>query len=210
MPWLSICFGAMVVPAGIISILLIVLQPILVGAFCGICLMIAVCMLVMIVLTLPEVIAAGQLLVRAKKNGKGFWAVFWKGDLSSSSLPVKPLQRTRTSVLGFTIPWNLALTLCLSVWILASPTLLALSHPASDSNYIIGPLLFAISVISCVELVRFLRFFNLALGFGLCLSVFFLEGFSVLGWVSNLSTGILVAFLSVPKGIRRERYGENA
>lgn len=207
MPWLAICFGAMVVPAGMISILLIVLQPILVGAFCGICLMIAVCMLVMILLTLPEVIAVIQLLVRAKKRGKGFWSVFWKGDTSPVALPEKPLQRTWTSSLGFTIPWNLALTICLSVWVLVSPSVLNLSHPASDSNYIMGPLLFAFSVISFGETVRFLRFANLVLGIAFIVSVFLLKGFSELGWISNLTCGIFACLLSFPKGRQREKCG---
>ncbi len=206
MPWVSILFGMMVIPAGMISILLIVLQPLLVGAFCGICLFIAICMLTMILLTIPEMAATVQILLKAKKNGC-FWSVFWKGDLSNAVSPSKPIERNFTSEFGFTVPWNLFLTALLGVWVMLSPSLFGDLHPASDSNYIVGPLLIALSVISFSEIARSLRFVNILLGCGLVLSAFLLKGLTPFGFMSNLASGILICALSFPKGKRRECYG---
>ena len=208
MPWVSVFFGMMVIPAGMVSILLIVLQPVLVGAWCGICLLIAVCMLVMILLTIPELAATAQLLLKARKN-RNFWSVFWHGDLSLPAPVVSPIQRNCISELGFTIPWNLVLTALLGVWLMCSPYLLENAHPAADTNYIAGPLLVAISIISFSEVIRSLRFVNVLIALGLIVSSFVFSGFSSLGWVNNLIVGVLIAVFSFPKGKRKERYGES-
>jgi hypothetical protein len=55
MPWMVTFFGILVVPLGVVSITLIVLQPLAVGAWCTPCLIAAAAMLVMIALTLDEV-----------------------------------------------------------------------------------------------------------------------------------------------------------
>jgi uncharacterized membrane protein len=206
MPWVSILFGMMVIPAGMMSLLLIVLQPLIVGAFCGICLFIAVCMLIMILLTIPEMAATVQVLLKAKKNGH-FWSVFWKGDLSNPLAPSKPLARNLTSEFGFTLQWNLFLTAILGVWVMLSPSLFGDLHPASDSNYVVGPLLIALSVISFSEIARPLRFVNILLVCGLILSAFVLSGFSRLGFMSNLASGTFMCALCFPKGKQRELYG---
>ncbi len=73
-------FGILVVPLGVVSIVLIILQPLAVGAWCSICLLTALAMLIMIPLTLDEVVAMIQFLVQAKRDGKPFWRTFWKGD----------------------------------------------------------------------------------------------------------------------------------
>ncbi len=206
MPWVSAFFGLMVIPAGMISILLIVAQPVLVGAWCGICLLIAACMLVMILLTIPEMAATVQILLKAKKK-RHFWTVFWKGDSSAPVARSKPLKRKGTSELGFTLPWNLFLSVLLGISIMCSPSFFGDLHPASDSNYMVGPLLIAISVISCCEITRSLRFINVVLALGLILSAFFLKGLTNLGCMSNVVTGILICLLSFPRGKIREKYG---
>jgi hypothetical protein len=77
MPWLVIFLGILIVPVGITSIILIILQPLIVGAWCGLCLMIALAMLIMAALTLGELKAALQLLKRTNKQT--FWKTFWTG-----------------------------------------------------------------------------------------------------------------------------------
>jgi hypothetical protein len=206
MPWVSALFGLMVIPAGMISILLIVLQPLMVGAWCGICLMIAVCMLIMVLLTIPELAATFQVLSRSYKN-KNFWTVFWNGESGGVEGQVSPIDRNVTSELGFTFPWNLVVSVCLGIWLMCSPSIFGDMHPAADANYIAGPLLVAASVISFSEILRWVRFFHLLLAIGLVVSAFALEGFSFWGWINNLSLGVCVFLLSFPKGRIRERYG---
>lgn len=208
MPWLAAVFGLMVVPAGITSILLIVSQPVLVGAWCGICLMIAVCMLIMVLLTIPEMVAVFQLLFRARRQGK-FWHVFWKGDAEAAyALPAAPIDRKGFSRFGFTCPWNLVLSIFLGIWIMCAPTTLGLLHPAADSNYIAGPLVIAFSIISMSEPARTLRFVNFLLGVFLVTAPFWLEGFSVAGRMDNFIVGAIIALLSLRKGKIHERYGK--
>jgi len=57
MPWMVAGFGLVVVPLGIVSIVLVIMQPVVVGAWCTPCLATAVLMLAMIPLALDEVVA---------------------------------------------------------------------------------------------------------------------------------------------------------
>ncbi len=206
MPWLSVLFGAMVVPAGLVSILLIVSQPVFVGAWCGICLAIAVCMLMMIVLTVPEVVSSLQLLRR--KMGKGFLRVFWKGDFVVESLfPSRPIARKGLSAHGISCPWNLLLSIVIGVWLMCAPSVFAIAHPAADGDYLVGPLLIAFSVLSLSEVVRSMRFVNALLGIILFSTPFWLVGFSLFSAVHNGFLGVVVFILSLRKGMIRERYG---
>ena len=79
MPWLVLAFAFLVIPVGIVSITLIILQPVVVGAWCSWCLATAACMLLMIVLTAGELAAALQFLKEARKRGNSLWQTFWKG-----------------------------------------------------------------------------------------------------------------------------------
>ncbi len=208
MPWLAVFFGMMVIPAGAMSILLIVLQPLAVGAWCGICLMIAFCMLFMILLTIPEMTATLQVLQRAKKR-KMFWTVFWKGDISSSGQPSRPVDRNITSILGFTASWSSVLSVLLGVWCMSSPYIFGDASPASDVNYATGPLIVAFSILSFSEIARPLRWVVAALGCLLMFSSFCLEGFSSLGFVSNLVSGVLFILFSCCTSKKRESYGSD-
>lgn len=209
MPWLAGVFSLMVVPAGVTSILLIVSQPVLVGAWCGLCLVTAACMLVMVLLTIPEMIAVFQLLHQAKKTGKGFWKVFWKGDPTASfAKKAEPIARKGFSEFGFTCPWNLVASILLGIWLMCAPTILGLAHPAADSNYIVGPLVVTFSIIAMSEVTRALRFVNIVLAIALFTAPYWLLGFSSLGTINNHIVGALIVLLSLRKGKILEQYGK--
>jgi len=209
MPWLAGIFGLMVVPAGITSILLIVSQPVLVGAWCGICLLIAACMLIMVLLTLPEMTAVLQLLYKAKKRGM-FWRTFWKGAPEAAVLDPVPVASNRGfSRFGFTCPWNLVALIGVGAWLMCAPTTLGIAHPAADSNYVVGPLLIAFSLISMAETARFLRFANMFLALFLFVSLYLFSGFSSLGAINTAVMGVLIALLSYRKGKIIQKYGVN-
>jgi hypothetical protein len=80
MPWVTLSFGILAVPVGFVSIILIMLQPLVVGAWCGICLLIAFCMLIILALSVDEIIAVFQYLSRAKKEGRSFLRAFFIGS----------------------------------------------------------------------------------------------------------------------------------
>ena len=213
MPWLSVFFGLMVVPAGFISVVLIILQPLLVGAWCGICLTIASCMLVMILLTLPEMAAVIQLLSWVRKTNRDFWGIFWNGiskvELSKYPGKVMTAKRRRGfSELGFTCPWNLVLSILIGGWLMLSPGVLGINQPAADVDYIVGPLLITFSIISMSEVTRHLRFANIALGFTLLVTPVWAEGFSFIGAVNDVFFGVLVMVLSLRKGLILEHCGK--
>ena len=73
-------FGIVVVPLGVISIYFIIIQPIMIGTYCTICLMAAAAMLIMIPYSLDELVAMGQFLVLNTRRGRPFWRSFFRGD----------------------------------------------------------------------------------------------------------------------------------
>lgn len=77
MPWIVIVFGLAVGPLGLVSILLVMFQPVLVGAWCTLCLITAVISVVMISPAMDELLASVQYLQRVKKMGGPFWKAFW-------------------------------------------------------------------------------------------------------------------------------------
>lgn len=77
MPWIVIGFGLAVGPLGIVSIALVMSQPLVVGAWCTLCLASAVVSLAMIGPAMDEVLASLQHLKREHARGASLWRAFW-------------------------------------------------------------------------------------------------------------------------------------
>lgn len=77
MPWIVVVFGLFVGPLGLISVLLVVLQPVMFSAWCTLCLVSAVCSVVMIGPAMDELLASLQYMKRSKKAGHSLWKTFW-------------------------------------------------------------------------------------------------------------------------------------
>jgi uncharacterized membrane protein len=77
MPWIVILFGVMVGPLGMISVLLVVVQPVLYDAWCTLCLASAVISVVMIGPAMDEMLASLQYLKRVKEANGSLWKAFW-------------------------------------------------------------------------------------------------------------------------------------
>jgi uncharacterized membrane protein len=77
MPWIVLLFGVAVGPLGAISVLLVIAQPVLYGAYCTLCLASAVISLVMIPPALDEVLASLHHLRRVRTDGGSVWRAFW-------------------------------------------------------------------------------------------------------------------------------------
>lgn len=85
-PWIVIVFGFAVGPLGAGSILLVILQPVLLSAFCTLCLVTAVISVVMIGPAMDEVLASLQFLRRARDEGRSVWRAFWGlGDAGAAT-----------------------------------------------------------------------------------------------------------------------------
>jgi hypothetical protein len=77
MPWIVIVFGIAVGPLGIVSITLVVLQPVMFGAWCTLCLASAVISVAMIGPAMDEFLASCQYMRQEQDRGRGLWRVFW-------------------------------------------------------------------------------------------------------------------------------------
>lgn len=77
MPWIVIVFGIAVGPLGLVSILLVVLQPLLFHAWCTLCLASAVISISMIGPAMDELLASLQHLRRERERGRALWPAFW-------------------------------------------------------------------------------------------------------------------------------------
>ncbi len=166
MPWMVLLFGIMVIPAGFVSILLIMLQPLIVGYWCFWCLFTAVCMLVMIALSIDEVIAVLLFLADVKKNKGPFWKIFWKGG---EQVPYPEIPYKHETILhsfyemkaGVTFPWNLIVSVLLGGILMFGPS--SLSPLFSDIDHVVGALVATIAFIAMAEPARAFRFVNIPL-----------------------------------------------
>ncbi|QZA59021.1 vitamin K epoxide reductase family protein [Candidatus Rhabdochlamydia porcellionis] len=199
-PWLVCFFGFLVVPVSIISVLLIILQPVVVGAWCSLCLATACFMSIMILFTAPELVAT-LLLLKEAKHKHCFWQTFWHGIHIEEKKP-KFFKQS----FGITLPWNLLLLIIVGVWLIISSYYISNGF-LINIHYILGPLIAFISLISCAEVFRSLRFLNLLFGAILLVVVWFHHEISLLLIFHNLFLGALICFLSFPKGKVLEKYG---
>lgn len=77
MPWIVILFGLAVGPLGLVSIFLVVAQPVLLQQWCTLCLCSALISVLMISPATDEVLASLQYLKRVKQQGYSWWQAFW-------------------------------------------------------------------------------------------------------------------------------------
>jgi uncharacterized membrane protein len=79
-PWMVLLFGIDVIPLGIVSAVLVVMQGVVVGAWCTLCLMTAAISLILVVLAYDEVWASLAYLRRVwmrTRSKRILWDVFW-------------------------------------------------------------------------------------------------------------------------------------
>ena len=77
MPWIVVLFGILVGPLGVVSIMLVVFQPVLFDAWCTLCLVSAVVSVLMIGPAMDEFLASLQHLRRVHDAGHSVWRAFW-------------------------------------------------------------------------------------------------------------------------------------
>lgn len=214
MPWMVAGFGFVVVPLGIVSIALVIMQPLAVGAWCTLCLFTAAAMLLMIPLSLDEVVAMIQLVARKKREGQSAWRAFWLGadlpDDTATWQPVRPeTWRPEGMLWGLTSSWSLWLSAAIGVWLMSAPAAfgIGIQEAAADSDHLVGALIIVISIISLAEVARPARFLNAPLGLWLIAAPWFLEGATAGSRWNSALMGLAVALLSLPLGRLRDHYG---
>jgi hypothetical protein len=215
MPWMVTFFGILVVPLGITHIVLVILQPVVVGHWCTLCLAAAGVMLLMIPLTLDEVVAMIQFLAQARREGKPLWRTFWVGDTIAGGAKDTRTPRYGSPVLsmppaavwGVSVPWSLLASAALGLWLMFAPAVLGSAGRAADSDHLAGPLILTTAAIATAEVVRPLRFVSVLLGGWLIVAPSVLEGGGGAAHWNDMIVGVLVIVLSLRRGPISERYG---
>jgi hypothetical protein len=77
MPWMVILFGLAVGPLGVVSVTLVILQPVLFDSWCTLCLASGLVSVLMIGPAMDEMLASLQHLKRAREGGYSTWQAFW-------------------------------------------------------------------------------------------------------------------------------------
>jgi uncharacterized membrane protein len=211
MPWMVMFFGILVVPLGIVSITLIILQPLAVGTWCTPCLIAAAAMLAMIALTLDEVVAMLQFLVQARREGQSVWRTFWLGGDLRDTQPAARVHAdvvsARAMIWGVALPWNLVIAVGLGLWLMASPAIFATDGYAAHSDHLIGALAVTVAMVALADVGRPARFLNIAFGAWFIAAPWLLGGGTAGSTLNDMAIGAALILLSLPRGPVGERYG---
>jgi hypothetical protein len=214
MPWMVTFFFILVVPLGVVSIVLVILQPLAVGYWCSICLFTALVMLFMIPVAVDEVIAMGQFMRQSVRNGKPFWRTFWVGgttgepneDKRTPAYGAPARKMIEPMIWGVTAPWTLVVSAALGIWLMFAPAVFGTHGTAADSDHLVGALITTVAVIVMAEVIRAGRFLNVLLGAWIAIAPWMLSGANTAVRWNGALVGMLVILLSLPRGRIRERY----
>lgn len=216
MPWLVILFGLMIVPLGAVSIFFIIIQPILIGTWCTLCLIAAAAMLLQIPYSVDELIATGQFLLDRRRKGRSVLLAFFQGDTMDGGRQMEPENfeaspwATLRDMLGggVSLPWPLALSIGVGVWLMCTRLIFGTQGAQANSDHLIGSLVITVAVTAMAEAARPARFINMLLAIPLMAAPWILDGGSPLADWSGVAAGVVLILLSIPRGRIEHRYGE--
>ncbi len=204
MPWMVVLFGLLVVPPGVVSIVLVILQPVAVGSWCFLCLVAAFNMLIMVPLALDEVIATCQYLQRAKQAGHGYLQTMCLG----TAVYMDKEDNSEAKPTAFDMPpAGLLVSTLASAGLLAAPHFLRVTEAASLNCYIVGALAMTFSVMAFAEVCRPVRLLNLLLAAWLIASLMFLPGYSQVSVYTIAVAATVIGLCSISRGKIMHRYG---
>lgn len=214
MPWLVMLFGFLIVPLGAVSITFIIIQPIVLGTWCALCLIGAAAMLVQIPYSLDELVATGQFLLRRYRAGRPVLKIFLVGDTDEpgDEHEEKDFQRPPGPILkdmfggGVNLPWNLALCILIGVWLMLTRITLGNSGGMADWDHLIGALVITVAVSALAEVARPVRLLIVPLAAVLLVTPFMYPTDGV-ALIASLFCGLALMALSIPRGRIEERYG---
>lgn len=215
MPWMVAMFGIVVVPLGVVSITFIVIQPIVIGTWCTLCLVTAAAMLAMIPLSLDELVAMGQFLVQSHHRGEPFWRSFFQGgaqpggEIDRADGFDAPIGASAVSaVRGVTLPWTLIASMALGASLMFTRLFFDSAPPLADNDHLVGAMILTFAAMALAEVARVLRLANVAFGLWLVVAPWFILGGTIGARAFDMSVGLAVLLLSLPRGKRSdETYG---
>lgn len=214
MPWMVLALAITMLPLGLVSIYFIIIQPIVIGTWCTLCLIAALAMAVMIPYSLNEFVAMGQFMVDAHRKGKPFWRTFWTGDAmqggnadTSKGLIGTPREMIGDATRGVTYPWTLLLSIVLGVWLTFTRLSFDSAAAMADSDHLVGALVVTFAIMAFAEVGRAVRFINIPLGAWLIAAPWLLDGVaSPLAIWNGVICGALLIALAIPRGPVKDSY----
>ncbi|HEY9202491.1 MAG TPA: heavy metal-binding domain-containing protein [Gammaproteobacteria bacterium] len=214
MPWMVLGLAILILPLGVVSIYFVIIQPIVIGTWCTLCLIAALAMAVMIPYSLNEFVAMSQFLVWSRKQGKPFWRTFWTGDAmdggsddTAIGLVGTPREQWAQATRGVTYPWTLLLSIAIGVWLTFTRVTFDSVGAMVDSDHLVGLLVVTFSIIALAEVGRATRFINIPFGIWLIAAPWLLDGIaSSLAVWNSVICGVLLIALAIPRGKIRDSY----
>jgi hypothetical protein len=213
MPWMVAMFGVLVVPLGGVSIFFIMIQPVVIGTWCTVCLLSAAAMVLMLPYTFDELVAMFEYLLRARRRGESLWQVFWHGgaepDGKADDSPPLELRGDQVRLLlrqAAALPKAVLIAATLGVWLMFTRMTLGAGDMAANSDHLAGATVFVVSVCALAEVARPMRWLNIPLGIWIAVSGWLLPGATTLGLWTDMAVGIALIVLAVPRGPIRHRY----
>ncbi|MCC9167568.1 SPW repeat domain-containing protein [Pontibacter harenae] len=216
MPWIVIIFGILIFPLGVVSITLVILQPVSVGYWCTLCLSSAMVSLIMIPFAIDEVLATIQLMRHEKKARKtSYWKTLWfggtmkGGHIEETKNPETLLDLTLKEVTHdlFLRPWNLIIIMLVGMWVMAAPGVLGYSGTIANSNHLAGAIVVTFAIIAMSEVARPLRYLHILLGLWLVAAPFILGANQDMAMWNSLAAGIIIIPLAFRKGKVEDKRG---
>ena len=214
MPWMILALAITMLPLGLVSIYFIIIQPIVIGTWCTLCLVAGLAMIVMIPYSLNEFVAMGEFMLDAQRKGKPFWRTFWTGDaMDGGSTDIdKGLigttrEKIREATRGVTYPWTLLLSIAIGVWLTFTRLSFDSFGAMTNSDHLIGALVVTFAIMALAEVGRAVRFINIPFGAWLIAAPWLLDGIaSPLATWNSVLCGVLLMGLSIPRGTVRNSY----
>ncbi len=211
MPWMVVSFVFLVVPLGIVSILLVILQPLIVGKWCFLCLCTSVSMMFMIVFAVDELVAVCQFLSRSSKAGKGFWKTFFHGGDLPGTKDDEPCRLSESSLLtiaakafeGISFNFTLLLSAAIGAFFMLTPYLFSLQNKMASLDHLMGALIIVTSIVSFAEVIRSARFLNMVFGTIVIIGSWLLANMGIY----HTLFGLLTIILAIRKGKIFSMYG---
>ena len=124
-------------------------------------------------------------------------------------LPQKFGKVFNASVWGMSAPWTLVVSALIGIGLMVLPAWAGVPNKDTfaDINHLSGALIVVVTVICMGEVVRAGRFVNVLIGLALAILPWIMvDGHSA--WkIIDLIAGIVIIALSVPRGLKKERYG---
>jgi len=215
MPWLVLAFGILIVPLGAVSVFFIIIQPIVIGTWCTLCLIGALAMLLQIPYSFDEILATLQFMKARRRQGRPLWFLLLRGDTIaggsadySDNFEASPREVLREMfITGISVPWTLFLSTLIGIALMCTRLLFDTEGLAAHNDHVVGALVVTFTIMAWARWARPLRFVNIAFGLWLLASPWVIGGYSGVAAAASVFFGLMLVWLAIPLGRVASHFG---